>query len=158
MQIELFRGNMPNTNTPWASRDGILEMQAILENTPGSVMLKESEKLMPLTHRFANGVYAREIFLPENSVVVGRIHRHEHLNVITKGHVSVLTEHGVEEYFAPCTFISGAGTKRVVYAHEDTVWTSFHGTRYTDVDSAVADIVCDTYAEFEQLKMLEDKP
>ena len=158
MELELFRGNVPNTQTPWASRDGILEMQEILTKVPGHVTVDNSETLFPLKHRFANGVYAREILLPEDTVVVGRIHRHAHLNVISKGHVSVLTEHGVEEYFAPCTFISGAGTKRVVYAHEDTIWTSFHGTRYTDVDQAVADIVCDSYEEFERLKLLEDKP
>jgi len=156
MELELFRGNVPNTTTPWASRDGILEMQKILEESP--IAQGADSPDFPLTHRFADNVYAREIFLPRDSVVVGKIHRFGHLNVITKGHVSVLTEFGVEELRAPCTFISKPGTKRVVYAHEDTVWTTFHGTRHTDVNQVEADIICKSFEEFDRLQLLEDKP
>lgn len=84
--------------------------------------------VFPLVHRFANNVYAREITIPAGSLVVGKIHTHGHLNVITKGRVAVvIIEDGVEE-FAPHTFISKAGTKRLVFAFEETIWTTFHGT------------------------------
>lgn len=155
MQLELFRGNVPNTTTPWASRDGIMEMQAILEQVPMGAALDET---FPLVHRFADDVYAREILLPKDSIVIGKIHRYGHLNVITKGRVSVLTELGVEELVAPCTFISKPGTKRVVYAHEDTVWTTFHGTKHTDVDKVEEDIICKSFEEFDRLVQLENKP
>ncbi len=155
MELEIFRGNVPNTTTPWASRSGILEMQKILEESPVSTGWEEQ---FPLTHRFADNVYAREMFIPRDSVIVGKIHRYGHLNVITKGHVSVLTEFGVEELRAPCTFISKPGTKRVVYAHEDTIWTTLHGTRHTDVDQVEADIICKSFEEFDRLQLLEDKP
>ena len=160
MELELFRGNVPNTQTPWASRDGILEMQALLAQAPTSVTSAacNTEEVFPLVHRFADNVYAREILLPRDSVVIGKIHRFGHLNVITKGHVSVLTEFGVEELRAPCTFISKPGTKRVVYAHEDTVWTTFHGTRHTDVEQVEADIICESFEEFDRLQLLENKP
>lgn len=137
------------------SREGIMAMQEILENHPVSAGWEEH---FPLTHRFADNVYAREMFIPADSIIIGKIHRFGHLNVITQGRVSVLTEFGVEELQAPYTFISKPGTKRVVYAHEDTVWTTFHGTKHTDVDKVEADIICKTFAEFDQLKMLEDKP
>jgi hypothetical protein len=138
-----------------ASREGILAMEAALCTIaePG-----ENQELFPLKHRFADNVYAREILLPAGTVVVGKIHRYGHLNVISQGHVSVLTENGVEQLHGPCTFISKPGTKRVVYAHEDTVWTTFHGTRHTNVDAVEADIICKTYAEFDALLQLENKP
>jgi hypothetical protein len=72
--------------------------------------------------------------------------------------VSVLTEFGVEELRAPLTFISKPGTKRVVYAHEDTVWTTIHGTRHTDVKKVEEDIICKTFAEYDRLLQLEEKP
>ena len=138
-----------------ASREGILHMEAtLLKKFPSG----ESQETFPLTHRFADGVYAREILLPAGTIVIGKIHRYGHLNVITKGHVSVLTEFGIEQIRGPYTFVSKPGTKRVVYAHEDTVWTTFHGTKHTDVDKVEEDIICKTFAEYDMLLQLEDKP
>ena len=39
----------------------------------------------PLKHYFAPGVYLREIFMPAGSVVIGKIHKTEHFNIIQKG-------------------------------------------------------------------------
>lgn len=138
-----------------ASREGILAMEAALTQVfePG-----QNEEVFPLIHRFADNVYAREILLPAGTIVIGKIHRYGHLNVISKGHVSVLTEDGVEELHGPMTFISKPGTKRVVYAHEDTVWTTIHGTRHTDPDRVEEDIICKTFAEYDRLLQLEEKP
>ncbi len=141
-----------------ASREGILAMEAALCSV---FPVGESEDIFPLTHRFADNVYAREILLPAGTIVIGKIHRHGHLNIITKGHVSVLTEDGVEEFRAPLTFISKPGTKRVVYAHEDTVWTTIHGINPAeagDVDMIEDRIICKTYAEYDRLLQLEEKP
>lgn len=138
-----------------ASREGILAMEAALATVfePG-----QNEEIFPLIHRFADNVYAREILLPAGTIVIGKIHRYGHLNIISKGHVSVLTEDGVEELRGPMTFISKPGTKRVVYAHEDTVWTTIHGTRHTDPDRVEEDIICKTFAEYDRLLQLEEKP
>ena len=38
---------------------------------------------LPLKHAFTTGIYSREIFLPKDSIVVGKIHRHDHLNFIS---------------------------------------------------------------------------
>ena len=77
-------------------------------------------------HRFAPKVYLREVHIPANVLVVGKIHKYEHLNFISKGRVSVLTKDGAEEYVAPVTIISTAGTQRLLYTHEDTVWSVIH--------------------------------
>lgn len=60
----------------------------------------------PLKHHFAPGLYAREIFIPAGSVVVGKIHRHSHINVISQGSAIVVTEFGRMEVSAPYTFVS----------------------------------------------------
>jgi len=141
-----------------ASREGILAMEAALSTV---FEHGENTELFPLVHRFADNVYAREILLPAGTIVIGKIHRYGHLNIITKGHVSVLTEDGVEELSAPLTFVSKPGTKRVVFAHEDTVWTTIHGISPSEagnVDAVEDRIICKSFAEYDRLLQLEEKP
>ncbi len=77
-------------------------------------------------HYFSDGIYAREIVIPAGVMLTGKIHAFEHINVVSKGSISVLTENGARRIEAPCTFIAAPGTKRVGFAHEETVWTTLH--------------------------------
>ncbi len=99
----------------------------------------------PVTHHFAPGNYAREIFLPKDMVVLGKIHNHAHINVISKGEVHVVTEFGTERYKAPHTFVSEPGTKRCVIALEDTVWTTIHPTDETDLEKIEEQVIAPSY-------------
>jgi hypothetical protein len=101
----------------------------------------------PVKHIFAPGAYAREILLPAGAVVVGKIHKHAHLNFITKGKVRVVTETGALEMTAPYTFVSEVGTKRVVYAVEETIWTTVHITNETDLEKIEDYVIAKTYDE-----------
>lgn len=105
----------------------------------------------PVQHVFAPGTYSREITMPESLLIVGRIHKHAHVNIISKGRCRVLTEFGSEELVAPCIFVSPEGTKRVVYVIEDTVWTTVHSnpTDETDVDTLVRALSAESYDEIE---------
>ena len=104
----------------------------------------------PLTHSFSEGMYTREIFIPAGTILVGKIHRHEHPNFILKGSVVVLTESGgQEEFIAPTYMISPAGTKRVVYTYEDTVWVTVHATNCKTPEEAEAEIIADGYDDEE---------
>lgn len=116
----------------------------------------------PLNHHFAPGAYAREILLPAGSLVVGKIHKHAHINVISKGRVIVITETGMITMEAPYTFVSAPGTKRVVFAVEDTVWTTVHVTTETDLEKLEEEIIAPSYEALalfqeEQAKRLENK-
>lgn len=84
------------------------------------------ETEIPTVHRFAPGIYLREVHIPKDTLLVGKLHKYEHLNFISKGKVSVLTKDGAAYYEAPCTMISSAGTKRALYTHEDTIWSVIH--------------------------------
>ena len=90
----------------------------------------------PLRHQFAPGVYLREITMPATHVVVGRVHKTSHFNIISKGCVSFwMPGHAVQTVTAPYTFVSEAGAQKVLYIHEDTVWTTVHPTDETDVET-----------------------
>lgn len=84
-------------------------------------------------HRFTKGLYSRELRLPAGSLNVSKIHKSEHQFVISKGHVEVWSkEKGSVHYVAPYIGITEPGTQRAVFAHEDTVWLTFHPTELTD--------------------------
>ena len=99
---------------------------------------------LPLTHHINNGLYAREIFLPGGIVLTGKVHNFDHLSVLSKGKVTVLTAEGLETLEAPCTWHSKAGTKRLIYVHEDTIWTTFHVTDKKTVPELEAHLVRDS--------------
>lgn len=105
----------------------------------------------PVKHHFAPGSYGREMTLPAGLVVVGKIHKHAHINVISKGRVQVFTEQeGVLELAAPCTFVSSPGTKRVVHVLDETVWTTVHVTDKTDLAEIEREVIATDFKEVEQ--------
>lgn len=82
---------------------------------------------LPLTHHFSPGIYLREIFMPAGTVVIGKIHKTEHFNIILAG--ACLIVHGDgrrEELRAPYTFVSQAGVQKVLYILEDCLWQTVH--------------------------------
>jgi hypothetical protein len=105
----------------------------------------------PLQHVFAPGVYARTIFIPAGSVLVGKIHKHKHVNILSQGEVTVVTEAGgTEKLVGPLTMVSEPGTKRAVFAHTDTTWTTIHLTDSTDLAVIEDEVIAKTYQEYEQ--------
>lgn len=110
---------------------------------PGSL----GEDPFPLKHTFADGVYLRQIFIPADSITVGKIHKTRHAVFLSVGEVEVLTENGVERIVGPAIFISEPGTQRVVYAIRDTLWTNVHATTLTDPKAIEEQIIAKTYEE-----------
>ena len=128
---------------PVPSRENILALEDAMRKEPDQLTI------VPV-HYFADGLYAREITIPKGAVLTGKIHLFEHINIISKGDISVLTEEGVKRIKAPATIISQPGIKRVGYAHEETVWTTVHACRVADAEEAEKLLVVDTFEEFEK--------
>ena len=111
---------------------------------------------MPLQHVYAPGCYARTIFIPAGCFVVGKIHKHQHINVLSQGHVSVFTEGGgVEDLHGPLTMSSSPGTKRALLTHTDTVWTTIHVTTLTNLDDIEDFVIAKTYEDYERFALEE---
>ena len=128
---------------PGSVREKLFRLQEALCDLP--------DVEMPLQHTFAPGVYVRTIFIPAGTVLVGKIHKHRHANVLSMGKVTVLTESGgAEDLEGPLTMISEPGTKRAVYTHTDTVWTTIHPTDKTDLEEIEEETIAKTFGEYEQ--------
>jgi hypothetical protein len=81
----------------------------------------------PLTHRFTDGLYVREIFMPAGTLITSKIHKTQHQYFILKGAVSVWIDEGEEVYLeAPYIGITEPGTRRVLYIWEDCIWATSH--------------------------------
>ena len=112
-----------------------------------SVMKDLPQLDAPVKHNFSKGVYAREIFMPKGMLIVGKIHKTRHLNIISQGKCTVATPTRRLEIEAPFTFESFEGEQKVVYMHEDVVWTTIHLTEETDLAKIEEQCIAEDYDE-----------
>lgn len=129
-----------------------------------SVMLEMKDKQIHIEpiHHFAPGLYLREIKIPKDVTLTGLIHKTEHLCILSKGKVSVSTEDGMKTLEASSVVHSMPGTKRVLYAHEESVWINVHFNPTNESDiSKIDDLYTVTtfeaLEEFQKIKIEEKK-
>lgn len=158
MQNELINTN--EKNFPMSEQHSIVVDNDYLSirkkiNDLENEMMKAPQLEIKTTHHFSDGIYAREIFIPKGALLTGKIHKTEHLNICSQGEISVLTEDGIKRIKAPFTMSCKPGTKRVGYAHEDTVWTTIHGTHETNLERLEIELIVENHESFEMLSKKE---
>lgn len=79
-------------------------------------------------HFFSPGIYTRILHIPKGCLLTGKIHKEPILNIMVKGEISVLLGSDIVRIKAPFVCVSPAGSKKIGYAHEDTIWIGCHGT------------------------------
>lgn len=146
--------NLPLTpnqfvGSPEAFRGQICALEAVMHQ------MTDRQVTMETFHHFARGVYAREIFIPKGVTLVGKIHKYEHLNFITQGDITVVTEDGPRRIKAPAVIVSPPGVKRAGYAHEDTRWITVHPTRHHDVDKIEKEHIAPTFNDVPRIGALK---
>lgn len=97
-------------------------------------MLKLPQVKCEVIHRFAPGLYIREVTVPAGTMAIGHYQRHEHLNILLKGKVTVMNDDGTTSRLeAPMMFVGKPGRK-IGYIEEDMVWQNIYATTETDVE------------------------
>lgn len=129
--------------TPDEMRASILKIEAVM------MAMTDHQIEIKTTHHFAPGVYMREIFIPKGATLTGKIHKTEHLNILSQGDLSVWTENGMKRLKASTVVKSLPGIKRVGHAHEDSVWITVHpnATKETDVDKIEEMLIAKSFDE-----------
>lgn len=102
-----------------STKDRLLQLDAFLIN---------SEQVeCPLEHHFTEYQWIRERFVPAGTLFTTYTWLHEHPFFGSLGELLIWDEtSGWVHYKCPCRGITKAGTKRVVYAITDVVWSSVH--------------------------------
>ena len=145
---------MSNQEIRLNTREKILDFQEALVNKADEVdiVTHQDSTHFPLKHTFADGIYVRQMSMKKGSVVVGAIHKHLHVWFLLTGHISVATEKDVEDYVAPCYVVAKPGTKRVIYANEQSIFVNIHKnpTNTQDIQQLEKDIVAKDFKEYEE--------
>ena len=83
---------------------------------------------------FSVGVYLREGLIPKGFLIIGEIHKYDHLNILVSGTIRIATETGVKTYIGPTVFESSAGTKKAGICLEEAIFMTVHKTDLKDAD------------------------
>ena len=123
----------------------------IVVGTDDKPILTDS-KLVPIRLFFMDGVYVREMTMYKDTLVTGAIHKHLHMCFLLTGKITVVNEEETVDHIAPCFIVSTPGIKRVLYAHEDSIWYNTHKnpSDTEDVEELERDIVAISYKEYEE--------
>lgn len=81
---------------------------------------------LPLVHKFAPGMYRREMFIPKGAFISSKVHLEEHFFELVSGIINIMTEDGVVQYIAPSDGISKKGTRKLGLAIEDCIFVTYH--------------------------------
>ena len=142
-----------NRLTTQEFRDWIVELEKKMSKHSSAVDRHSKDSGFDLRHTFTDGLYTREIFMPKGAMIISRIHLFEHPFIVSQGKVSVYDGESIVTLTSPYQGVTKAGTKRVLYVHEDTVWTTFHVTEkktFEEIDKNRV-ITCDSFDEFNSI-------
>lgn len=126
-----------------------IERRAAIERLEDEI-LQLPQAVMPLEHFFAQGLYARQLTIPKDCVLTGAIHKFEHINVLLKGDMTVVTEDGPRRIQAPYVMVSRPGTKRAGFAHEESIWLTVHACEAKTEAEAEALLVTNSREDYER--------
>jgi hypothetical protein len=94
-------------------------------------------------HYFADGMYGRVLPIKAGLVVVGKMHRHEHLVMLMSGECVISTADGMRRFTGPQVWVSKPGEKRALVTVTDCVFMTAHlnPTNTRDMDAIEADVI-----------------
>jgi hypothetical protein len=113
----------------------------------------------PLNHEFYPNLYVRQILMPKGATITSEVHKTCHPFRVLQGIVLVKIDNNQwERIVAPYAGTTYAGTRRVLYIEEETVWETFHPLsfitgkennlseeEYMEVVSKVKDAIIEPY-------------
>lgn len=111
-----------NQLTPDLLRKSILEIEERMLSVPD-----EQKVALETSHHFADKVYVRTVFMKAGSLITGRIHKLEHVVIVSQGSASIICEERGSQFIkSPMVFISKPTVKRLLFIHEDMVFSTVH--------------------------------
>lgn len=135
-------------------------MMEIIEQVSGPICSKDVQnKIMalesewkkhpqvdiPVIHRYSGGIYAREITIPKDTLLTGKIYKDDHMDIMISGDITVSSDEGIKRLTGFNIFEGNRGKKRAGYAHQDTRWITFHQCPEMADDAYIDYLTVDTF-------------
>jgi len=139
-----------------ARKESVSTLENSIEDLVKNDPSLDAISLCPVKNHFSEkvdkygcGMYAREMFIPKGVTLTGKIHKHNHLNILISGRIYYsCSQLGSRELIAPYTFESPKGSKRAFHALEDSIFTTIHHTKtpsIDDIETVENECVTDNY-------------
>jgi hypothetical protein len=126
LTVEMLEMADANSHEKVSAREQMNKFQEACDRYEAEGAVKADHKH---THHFSDlhpifgcHIYGREVFVPANSVITGKIHKHPTMNILVKGKLIVMSEDGKRVVEAPATYMAKTGERKVGYTLEDCVW------------------------------------
>lgn len=126
-----------------AMRESIAALEVAMRQQP------DAFNVLDVMHHFTDGIYCRTVLMRAGELIVGKIHKREHIVIVSAGRAKVISEEfGAKEITAPCVFKSPPGVKRALQILEDCVWTTIHKneTNNEDMDFLEEELIAKDYS------------
>ncbi len=124
-------------------RGAISGLESMMKAAIAAGATSDAVPQMRLEHSFVPGAYARQLWRPKGTLIVGKTHKHPCFNFLVSGRLTIWSEFETREIIAPAFWTSTGGLRRVTYAHEDSLLITVHGTNETDLDKLEAELTED---------------
>ena len=92
-------------------------------------------------HAIHGGLYHRKLFRPAGTLIVGRVHKTDHLFICVSGEIIAWSETGMRTLKAGDVIESKAGTKRVTLAKTDAVAMTVHRVEARILDDVESELL-----------------
>jgi len=118
--------------------DGLTPSEEVADklNRLDAILIRGEQIDCPLEHQFVDGMYMRERFVPAGTLFTTYTWIHEHPFFHSMGELLIYDVKSASwrHHIAPSHGITQAGTKRIVYALTDIVWTTCHVNKHNIQD------------------------
>ena len=150
MNLSVLQNEVMNASDNILIREKLIDFEGQIKKQEGAFV--GDNEYCPLKHSFSDGIYVREISIPANTYIVGKIHLHDHPNFLMSGKVDVVTENGIETLEGPLSMISPKGTKRALRTITSCVWITVHKnpTNTQDLSELEKIVIADSYEEYDK--------
>jgi len=114
--------------------------------------------MFPLNHSFSEGVYIREMLMPKDGLIVGKIFKCSHHFILLKGKLLItMTGEETKIHTAPSWFTCTSNVRRVLLSLEDSVFMNVlpNPNNETNIDILEERLLEDNYKIFKQNKELK---
>lgn len=134
--------NWPTPTAP-STEQQMAYLEAIQED-----MARYEQAVIPVKHILLPGLYARQIEIPADCRLIGKVQVSPHLNFVLEGDITFMVDGVVRRVGAGWSGAIDGGTKKIGYAHARTVWMTVHPNPDNETDTAVLEqrIAADSYA------------
>lgn len=126
---------------------------------PEQTLLQLPQAECSVVHHFGPGVCIREVFMPAGTLAIGHKQKFDHLNIMLRGKVMIVTDDGGTQVLTAPMIFTGKAGRKIGYVLEDMVWQNIYSTELTDPSAVEAAFIekSEDWLQDQQAKLAVEK-